>query len=79
VSSPEEDELFDTRTLPRPQEVCLDFVIPGFAQGVLGMKVGERRKLYIHPKLGYRCMHWTVPPNVVLVIDVEFVGSPQDE
>lgn len=75
VSIPPKDKiLFDTREKNQPQSLCLDCVIPGFAQGVLGMKVKERRKLYIHPNLGYRCMHWTVPPNTALVIDVELVG-----
>ena len=38
----------------------------------MGMRQGERRLLYIHPSLGFRSMHWTVPPSVVLIIDVEF-------
>merc|ERR1711872_727906 len=29
-------------------------VIPGWDQGVLGMKVGEIRKIYIPSDLGYR-------------------------
>lgn len=73
VSLPERDALFDTRTTSKAQKICLDCVIPGFAQGVLGMRAGERRKLYIHPQLGFRTMHWTIPPNAALIIDVELV------
>ncbi len=61
--------LFDTKGGGQ-QKVSLDAVIPGFTKGVAGMKAGERRILYIHPNLGFRTMHWTVPPNVVLVMDV---------
>jgi peptidylprolyl isomerase len=67
--------IFDTRQKNQPNTLNLSQVIPGFANGVIGMAVGERRKLYIHPKLGYRCMHWNVPPNTVLVIDVELAEN----
>jgi peptidylprolyl isomerase len=77
VSIPEKGELFDTRKTQRPQKICLDCVIPGFAQGIVGMRVGERRKLYIHPELGFRTMHWTVPPNATLIIDVELIAECQ--
>jgi peptidylprolyl isomerase len=75
VSIPEKGELFDTRKTQRPQKICLDCVIPGFTQGIVGMRVGERRKLYIHPELGFRTMHWTVPPNAILIIDVEPISE----
>jgi peptidylprolyl isomerase len=45
-------------------------VIPGFAIGILGMKKGERRKLFIHPDLAYRKLG-NFPPNALLVAEVE--------
>ena len=35
------------------QRISLREVIPGFRQGVIGMRVGEIRKIYIHPDLAY--------------------------
>jgi peptidylprolyl isomerase len=75
VSDSETGKLFDTRATPSAQKVYLDCVISGFAKGVLGMRMGERRKLYIHPALGFRTMHWTVRPNAVLIFDVELVAD----
>lgn len=52
----------------------LDDTIPGFAQGVLGMREGEKRRIYVHPDLGYgKSMH--LPPNSLLVFDVEIVKA----
>lgn len=68
---PDDRVLYDTKE-SGCQQVALDSVIPGFAKGVMGMRQGERRVLYIHPSLGFRSMHWTVPPNMVLVMDVAF-------
>lgn len=75
VSLPDDRVLYDTKE-SGCQRVALDSVIPGFAKGVMGMRQGERRLLYIHPSLGFRSMHWTVPPNMVLVMDVEFGEGP---
>lgn len=41
--------------------------IPGFAHGIQGMKVGEKRTLFIHPSLGYGALT-TLPPCETLVI-----------
>lgn len=76
VSLPDGTTLYDTQREGLLQKVRLESVIPGFAKGVMGMKQGERRLLYIHPSLGFRSMHWTVPPNAVLVMDVEFGEGP---
>ena len=53
-------------------------VIPGWDQGVVGMKVGGRRELIIPPSLGYGAQGQppTIPPNstLVFVIDLVSVG-----
>jgi peptidylprolyl isomerase len=53
-------------------------VIPGFGQGIAGMKVGGRRELVIPPDLGYGAEG--APPQIpanatlVFVIDLKKVG-----
>jgi len=46
--------------------------IPGFWQGILGMKKGEVRELYIHPDLGYGTQG-VLPRNSLLTFQVEVV------
>lgn len=55
-----------------PVSINLKTVIPGFRKGVLGMKVGEKRKLFIHPDLGYGTSGQLLP-NALLVFEVELV------
>lgn len=52
-------------------------VIPGWDQGVTGMKVGEKRRLIIPPDMAYgESGSGPIPPNSVLIFDVELVSIP---
>ncbi len=61
--------------------ISLDETISGFSQGIVGMKEGEKRTIYIHPELGYGTSGY-LPPNSLLVFEIEVVkanATPEQE
>lgn len=61
-----------------PISISLDRTIPGFSKGLVGMKQGEKRRLFIHPDLAYGT-RGDLPPNAMLIFDVEVVNANGDE
>jgi FKBP-type peptidyl-prolyl cis-trans isomerase FkpA len=64
------------RNSPFPFLLGAGQVIPGWDQGVKGMKVGGKRKLTIPPQLAYgdKGVGGVIHPNAVLVFDVELIS-----
>jgi FKBP-type peptidyl-prolyl cis-trans isomerase FkpA len=54
-------------------------VIPGFDEGVSGMRVGGLRKLVVPPELAYgeSGAGTVIPPNATLVFDIELLEVAQ--
>ncbi|MCA9081686.1 MAG: DUF1080 domain-containing protein [Planctomycetaceae bacterium] len=56
-----------------PVTISLTDVIPGWREGIAGMKPGERRKLIVPPELAYgdEGVENLIPPRATLVFEVE--------
>jgi peptidylprolyl isomerase len=58
------------------EPVSLDQTIPGLKAGLVGMREGEKRALYIHPDLAYGTKGTDIfPPNMLLIFEIEILRS----
>ena len=74
----EDGTVFDSsydRGQPFSFQIGLRQVIEGWEQGLLGMKVGGKRTIFIPSELGYgeRGAGDLIPPNANLIFDVEIM------
>ena len=60
--------------------ITLNETIEGFKKGIVGMKEGEKRRIFIHPDFGYGTTGF-LPPNALLAFDIEVVkaNAPKTE
>ncbi len=56
------------------EHISLDEMIPGLQQGMIGMKEGEKRTIYIHPELAYGTKG-SLPPNSLLTFEIQLVKA----
>ena len=69
-------KVFDSTAGKSPISFPMGGVIKGFAEGLLTMKVGGKRTVYIPTALGYGATGAgsAVPPNADLIFEIELIS-----
>jgi FKBP-type peptidyl-prolyl cis-trans isomerase len=64
-----------TRGTPYTFQIGANQVIPGFEQGIIGMRVGGQRRITIPPNLAYGSQgNGPIPPNATILFEVELLA-----
>jgi FKBP-type peptidyl-prolyl cis-trans isomerase len=61
---------------PYPLVVGARQVIPGFEQGIVGMQVGGKRRIYVPPNMAYGnsgSQDGSIPPGASIVFEIELM------
>lgn len=61
-------------TSKEEERVYLEELIPGLRSGLIGMKEGEKRTIYIHPELAFGTSAY-FPPNALVTFEVEIIEA----
>lgn len=68
------DSSYDRNT-PLDIQIGVGRVIKGWDEGVVGMKVGGKRKLIVPPELGYGSQDYNgIPGNSTLIFEIELIS-----
>lgn len=78
----EDGQEFDRAHEPFEVTLGVDPIIKGWEKGILGMKVGEERRLIIPPSLGYGDTDYgPIPANSTLIFEIKMLsikkGAPK--
>ncbi len=64
-----------SRNQPFTTQIGVGQVIKGWDEGIVGMRVGGKRKLIVPPSLGYANQQvGSIPPNSTLIFEVELLS-----
>jgi peptidylprolyl isomerase len=56
--------------LGKPIQIDLEETVPGFEKGIRKMRIGEERRLYVHPDLAFGLGKQSISPNRLIIFDV---------
>ncbi len=64
---------------PLPVVLGVSNIIPGFQQGIVGMRLGGKRRVYMPSNLAYGAQGRLpdIPPNAALVFEIELITLVQ--
>ena len=68
------DILFDTYKTNTPLRLKIAETILGFKSGVKGMKIGEKREIFVHPDFAYKKLGKT-KPNQLIIYDITIIDE----